>query len=101
MVRYLPSPPQSLIASTDYPTRLVVPSGSVDHAFDWYPTRDARQSHSIRQDSTGHGQQWPPTTHFDWNGPGMTGDNFDQTTDLNSERGLYWLWDMSWNGGNV
>ncbi|KAL4800136.1 fungal-specific transcription factor domain-containing protein [Aspergillus venezuelensis] len=79
----------------------VVPSGSVDHAFDWYPTRDARHSHSISQDSTGQGQQWPPTTHFDWDRPGMAGDTFDQTTDPNSERGLYWLWDMSWNGGNV
>ncbi|KAL4938787.1 hypothetical protein BDV06DRAFT_214827 [Aspergillus oleicola] len=79
----------------------VVPSGSVDHAFEWCPTRDDRHPNNIGQGSAGQGQQWSPTTHFDWGATSMSDDNFENTTDPNSDRGLYWLWDMSWNGGNV
>ncbi|KAL4925642.1 Zn(II)2Cys6 transcription factor [Aspergillus undulatus] len=77
----------------------VVPSENADRSFEWYAP-NARRSHGLVLDSTGQSQAWPPPGQIDWSGTGIP-ETFENMPDPNGERGLYWLWDMSWNGGNA
>ncbi|KUL83798.1 hypothetical protein ZTR_06608 [Talaromyces verruculosus] len=78
----------------------VVPLGNNDESFDWYVNRDMHQSRGMGQESIGEDEQWHPSAQHDWNGASSFAETFESTVDTNGESGLYWLWDMSWNGTN-
>lgn len=75
---------------------LVVPSGNDERSFGWYGGTDTRQMEGPAQEPGGH--PWPSSDQVDWNGSHIPLEPFQPSTDPNGERGLYWLWDMSWNG---
>jgi hypothetical protein len=75
---------------------IVVPSGDGDQSLEWYPAQDAYRPPRVDQETVSRGQ-WPQS-QIDWNAANMPESAFGTTADTNGERGLYWLWDMSWNG---
>ncbi|KAL2832589.1 fungal-specific transcription factor domain-containing protein [Aspergillus cavernicola] len=44
-------------------------------------------------------EEWQMSTPQVWSQANAPPETVDHTPDVNGERGLYWLWDMSWNGG--
>ncbi|KAL2857030.1 fungal-specific transcription factor domain-containing protein [Aspergillus pseudodeflectus] len=74
----------------------VVPSGDGDQSLEWYSSQDAYRPPRVDQESINR-SPWPQS-QIDWNAANMPEGAFGNTADTNSERGLYWLWDMSWNG---
>ncbi|KAL2837188.1 fungal-specific transcription factor domain-containing protein [Aspergillus pseudoustus] len=74
----------------------VVPSGAVNQSLDWYASQEAYRPPRIGQE-TMERAQWQPA-HLDWSTTDIPGGTIGHTTDTSGEQGLYWLWDMSWNG---
>ncbi|PKX90165.1 Zn(II)2Cys6 transcription factor [Aspergillus novofumigatus IBT 16806] len=68
--------------------QFVVPSGNDAHSFNWYASGDTHQARGTIQDTIQPDHTWQQSAPNEWHDPAYgTG-----------ERGLYWLWDMSWNG---
>ncbi|KAL4876383.1 fungal-specific transcription factor domain-containing protein [Aspergillus karnatakaensis] len=81
------------LASVQY----VVPSDDADRSLHWYSDRSAHQPHAPSQDPVPN-PSWPPSDELEWAGPNIPPGPFENVGDTNGEHGLYWLWDMSWNG---
>ncbi|KAL4899230.1 hypothetical protein BDW74DRAFT_183973 [Aspergillus multicolor] len=79
----------------------VVPSGNDVRASEWYTAGDNEQSDMTTQEPSGTGQVWPSSGQPEWDPAMRSNETYEPTADNNGEQGLYWLWDMSWNGGGV
>ncbi|RDW61724.1 fungal specific transcription factor domain-containing protein [Aspergillus mulundensis] len=80
----------------------VVPSGNDGRASEWYTGGDNHQSDIATQEPIGRGHVWPPSGQSEWDSANIrSNETFEPPADTDGEQGLYWLWDMSWNGGGV
>ncbi|KAL5342236.1 fungal-specific transcription factor domain-containing protein [Aspergillus crustosus] len=80
------------LASVQY----VVPSDDPAESFQLF-SRDTLQLQGIPSDFPPD-QSWAASGQPDWTGADVPPGVFENTNDINGEQGLYWLWDMSWNG---
>jgi hypothetical protein len=80
-----------------WPCFLVLPLGD-DRFFDLHVDRDSHPPRDPLQESMRPDDQWQLYTPHDWNDPNVPAGSIETTTNGNGENGLYWLWDMSWNG---
>ncbi|KAF7167563.1 hypothetical protein CNMCM5623_000869 [Aspergillus felis] len=78
--------------------QFVVPSGNDDHPFNWCASGDTHQAHSTLQDTLQPDHAWQQSAPNEWRDPSVSLGTMETATYGTSERGLYWLWDMSWNG---
>lgn len=77
---------------------LVVPSGNDTLPSDWYAGRDGRLGDTVTQ-PPGRTHTWPPSCESEWEIANIqSNEQFSPTQDNSGDQGLYWLWDMSWNG---
>ena len=76
----------------------VVPSGDDDHSFNWYASGDTHQARDTTQDTLQPDHAWQQSTPNEWHDPSVSLDAMETAAYGTGERGLYWLWDMSWNG---
>ncbi|KGO67729.1 Transcription factor, fungi [Penicillium italicum] len=44
-------------------------------------------------------ESWQLPAEYDWNMPGLSREPVENNHHDSAEGGLYWLWDMTWNGG--
>lgn len=77
---------------------LVVPSGNDDRSFNWYASGDTHQARGTIQDTIQPDNTWQQSAPNEWHDPSVSLGSMETASYGTSERGLYWLWDMSWNG---
>ncbi|KAL4734386.1 fungal-specific transcription factor domain-containing protein [Aspergillus similis] len=79
----------------------VVPSGNDTIPSDWYAGRDSHLGDSTTQPAE-RTHTWPPSCESEWELANNQGnEQISPAQDTNGDQGLYWLWDMSWNGAGL
>ncbi|RHZ59276.1 fungal specific transcription factor domain-containing protein [Aspergillus thermomutatus] len=78
--------------------QFVVPSGNDDPSINWYTSRDTHEARGTIQDTFQSDHAWQQSAPNEWHDPSVPLGAMETTTYGTGERGLYWLWDMSWNG---
>ncbi|EAL84969.1 Zn(II)2Cys6 transcription factor [Aspergillus fumigatus Af293] len=78
--------------------QFVVPSGNDDRSFNWYASGDTHQARGTIQDTIQPDNTWQQSAPNEWHDHSVSLGSMETASYGTSERGLYWLWDMSWNG---
>ncbi|KAL4767753.1 fungal-specific transcription factor domain-containing protein [Aspergillus nidulans var. acristatus] len=79
----------------------VVPSGNDTLSSDWYAGGGGHLGDTMTQ-PPGRTHTWPPSCESEWELANIqSNEQFSPTQDSNGDQGLYWLWDMSWNGAGL
>ncbi|CRG82806.1 putative transcriptional regulatory protein C1683,13c [Talaromyces islandicus] len=78
----------------------VIPPGD-NRFFDSHVRSDSNPPRDLPQENMRSDDQWQLSVQRDWSDPNATSGSVENATDGNDEHGLYWLWDMSWNGADM
>ncbi|KAH8698849.1 putative C6 transcription factor [Talaromyces proteolyticus] len=84
------------LASVQY----ALPPGD-NRIFDMPVRSDSHQPHDLLQENMRPDDRWQLSALHDWSDPNVASGSIENTTNGDSEYGLYWLWDMSWNGADM
>jgi hypothetical protein len=76
----------------------VVPSGNDDPSFNWYASRETQQARGTIQDTLQSDHAWQQSAPNESHDPSVSPGAMETATYGTGEQGLYWQWDMSWNG---
>jgi hypothetical protein len=76
----------------------VVPSGNDERSFNWCASGDIHQARGTIQDTLQPDPAWQQSAPNEWRDPSVSLGIMETATYGTGEQGLYWLWDMSWNG---
>ncbi|GFF31074.1 transcription factor C6 [Aspergillus udagawae] len=78
--------------------QFVVPSGNDEHSFNWCASGDIHQARGTIQDTLQPDPAWQQSASNEWRDSSVSLGTMETASYGTGERGLYWLWDMSWNG---
>jgi hypothetical protein len=79
---------------------LALPLGD-DRFLDFRVGRENHPPRDLLQESMRPDDQWQLSAPRDWGDLGVPSGSIENSTDGIGEGGLYWLWDMSWNGAGI
>ncbi|KAL6235292.1 hypothetical protein BDW75DRAFT_230471 [Aspergillus navahoensis] len=80
----------------------VVPPGNGSLHSNWYVGGDGHPAETTTQEPIGRTHAWPPSSEPGWELANIrSNEPLGSNQDTNGDQGLYWLWDMSWNGASI
>ncbi|KAL4985608.1 fungal-specific transcription factor domain-containing protein [Aspergillus falconensis] len=80
----------------------VVPSSNDTLPSDLYAGADSHLTDATTQEHIRRTHVWPPSSEPEWDLANIrSNEPCGSAGDTNGDQGLYWLWDMSWNGASI